>query len=112
MKIESLAKMVPQEAEPLLIELVDRIGKLRALEDDESLLVEAVVKKQRRRTRVRTYKRWTPDDDRELLARQHRRRGVASYAHELGVTETAAWSRLRHLRNLRKGKRATKQVEG
>lgn len=112
MKIETLANMIPQDGEPLLIELVDRIGKLRALDDDESRLVEAVVKKQRRRARVRTYKSWTPKEDRELLQRQHRRRGVASYAQELGVTETAAWSRLRHLRNLRKGKRGEKEVKG
>lgn len=112
MKIEALAKMIPQEGEALLIELVDRIGKMRALSDDESLLVETVVKKQCRRGQARTYKTWSAKEDRELLSRQFRRRAVAEYAITLGVTETAAWSRLRHLRNLRKSSPDRDRVEG
>lgn len=111
MNLVNLANLIPSEAEPLVLELVERLGKLRAHPDDESLLIESIVRKQRRRN-PRTYHRWSVKEDRELLSRQHLRRGVADYAHQLGITETAAWSRLRHLRNLRKGKRMADQVEG
>jgi len=98
MKIETLAKMIPQEAEPLVIELVDRIGKMRALADDESLLVETVVKKQRRRSPNFTH-RWTPKEDRELLRIQFRPRGVIEFALRIGVSEKAARRRLEKLRD-------------
>ena len=102
---------IGQEGEALVLDLVDRIGRCRALSPEESDLVAELVRRERRRGVKRVYRRWAKKEDEELWSRQFRARAVADYAKELGITGTAAWSRLRHLRNLRKGKRTPAAVE-
>src|SRR3546814_14703234 len=99
MKIEPLAKMIPQEAEPLVIELVDRIGRLRSLSDDETDLVAAIVERERRRQPRRLHQ-WSKDDNRELLRIQHRPGGIQHFADERGLTYQAAFQQISRLRTL------------
>lgn len=111
MKVESLAKMLTPEAEPIVLELLDRLGRLRAHPDDESNLVAALIRRETSRAPRRLHK-WTRDEDRELLRVQFRRRGVAELAHRIGVSESAAWSRVQALRHPHKRRVKPILVEG
>jgi hypothetical protein len=105
-------KFIPAEAEPFFMELLERLGRLRALKDDESKLTEALVRRERRRAPKRAYHKWTTRDDRELLRVQSRPRGVADLAQRIGVSDQAAWNRLQRLRNLKRGAGKASRVEG
>lgn len=98
MKVESLAAMIPADAEPIVLEILDRIGKMRALHDDESKLTAALVRREKRRLPNRNHS-WTRQEDRELLRAQYRPRGVIVLAEDIGVTEKAARRRLEKLRD-------------
>lgn len=111
MKIEPLAKMIPQEAEPLVIELVDRIGRLRSLNDDETDLVAAIIERERRR-KPRRLHQWSKDDNRELLRIQHRPGGIQRFADDRGITYKAAFQQLSRLRKVFRGEGQANGVEG
>ena len=106
----NLNSPVPAGAEGVVVELLDRIGRVRSLRDDESILLEKLVRRSQRGQR-RTHK-WTPENDRTLLRVQHRRRGVAKYAEEIGVSEGAAWFRLDSLRKKLRGGNDAAKVKG
>lgn len=108
MDLAGALNLIPAEAEPIVLELVGRIERLRALKDDESEMIEGIVRRERRRA-PRVYHTWTPQEDRKLWATRGRTTGVVALAEQMGVTEAAVRSRLRHLR---KGKRCAQQVEG
>ena len=109
----SLAMIGQEGGDALMIELLDRIGRHRALADDESQLLEKLVRRERARIRPqRTTHKWTRDEDRELLRVQYRRRGVAELAIRNGVTEAAAWSRVQALRHPHKRRVKPILVEG
>jgi hypothetical protein len=97
--IQNLAKLIPAEGEADLLELVCRIEKLRALQDDESRLVEQLVKKERRRKAVRVQRVWTHTQKTALLNASKLRGGVKKFALENGMPDRTAWHMLRHLRN-------------
>jgi hypothetical protein len=98
--------------EPVLIELLDRLGRLRVLHDDESGILETLIRRDQRKSGSRQLHRWTRDEDRELLRLQYRRRGVADYAVSIGVSERAAWQRLDKLRYPKKRLARPDLVEG
>lgn len=110
MKIDILTASITTDAEPLVLELLDRIGRARALHDDESLLVEKIVRRSTRGSR--TLHKWTAEEDRELRRIQYRRRGVAEFAQRIGVSEAAAWSRLQALRYPHKRRARPIEIEG
>lgn len=97
--IQNLAKFIPVEGEPMLLELVSRIERLRALQDDESRLVEILVRKERRRTAKRIQRTWTVTQKTELLNASKIRGGVKRFAAMHDMPERTAWHMLRHLRN-------------
>jgi hypothetical protein len=101
---------IPADAEPMVLELIARIEKMRALWDDESDVIAEIVRRERRRA-PRVYHTWTPAEDRKLWSRQWQKRGVIATAAEMGITETAARSRLRHLRKLRSVGKGGPKVE-
>lgn len=111
MNLVNLANLIPSEAEPLVLELVERLGKLRAHPDDESLLIETIVRKQRRRSPTFTHQ-WTRAEDRELLRIQHRPRGVIEFASRIGVSEKSARRRLEKLRDKGRCTRPAREIEG
>ena len=94
----------------LLLGLLDEVGRLRALNDTESQLLEMAILKEAKP--IRRLHKWTRDEDRELLRVQFRRRGVAELAHRIGVSESAAWSRVQALRHPHKRRVKPILVEG
>lgn len=106
----SLAMIGQEGGDAVLIELLDRLGRHRALADDESQLLEKLVR-QSQATKASVYHKWSREDDRTLLRVQHRPRGVANYAKEIGVSEYAAWMRLDRLRKKLRGEGNTGKVE-
>lgn len=106
----SLAMIGQEGGDALMIELLDRIGKHRALADDESQLLEKLVRGSPGQPSV--YHRWSRQEDRDLLRLQHRPRGVANYAAQIGVSEYAAWMRLDRLRKKLRGGAEAVKVEG
>ncbi len=107
----TLAMIGQEGGDALMIELLDRIGRNRALADDESQLLEKLVR-QSRTTKASVYHKWSREDDRALLRMQHRPRGVANYAKDIGVSEYAAWMRLDRLRKKLRGAGMAEKVEG
>lgn len=99
---------IGHEGEVLVLELVTRIERCRALRPEESDLVAELIRREKRRAPSHTHA-WTPKEDRELLRVQHRPRGVIIFAERIGVSEKAARRRLEKLVGLRrnKGKCAT-----
>ncbi len=98
--IQNLAKFIPVEGEPMLLELVSRIEKLRALQDDESILVERIIKRERDRSGVRIKKRiWTKTEKDNLLKASKVKGGVKKFACVHNMEERTAWHMLRNLRN-------------
>jgi len=111
MDMAGALNLIPAEAEPIVLELLGRINRLRSLKDDESRLTEGLVKREKRRQPSRTHV-WTREDDRTLRRVQHRPRGVAEFAEKIGVSESAAWSRVQVLRHPHKRRAKTPKVEG
>lgn len=95
----TLAKIIPAEGEGLLLELVGRIEKHRALSDDESRLVEALVRKEKRRADNRVIRVWTRQQKDELERMAKLRGGVKKFAAKHGMPDKVAWAMLRNLRN-------------
>lgn len=111
MKIDILTASISTDSEPLVLELLDRLGRLRAHPDDESKLIETIVRRQSRRAPTFTHQ-WKPEEDRELLRIQHRPRGVIEFAHRIGVSEKAARRRLEKLRDKGRCTRPAREIEG
>lgn len=98
--LQNLAKFIPAEGEDMLLELVGRIEKMRALLDDESILVERIIKRERDRSGIRIKKRvWTKPEKAALLKAAKLRGGVKKFALAHGIEERTAWHMLRNLRN-------------
>ena len=97
--IQNLAKVIPLEGETMLLELVGRIERLRALQDDESRLVELLIRKERRRNAKRVQRRWTPAEKTALTKAGKTRGGVKVFATSHNIPESVAWHMLRNLRN-------------
>jgi hypothetical protein len=93
-------KVIPAEGEPMLLELVCRIEKLRTLHHDESKLIECIIKRERDRAKVRVTKRvWTHTQKTALLTAAKSRGGVKKFAIDHNMPERTAWHMLRNLRN-------------
>ncbi len=88
---------VAAEGEKLVLELVERIERCRALRPEESDLVAELIRREKRRGPNRTHA-WTKAEDRELLRVQTSPRGVIRLAKKLGVSEKSARRRLEKLR--------------
>lgn len=102
-------KQLPAEAEPLILELTSRIEKLRALDDDESRLVEEAIRREKRRTwqdKGRFRHIWTATEDLLLTTKGHTSKGLERIAIEIGVSYSAAKTRRSNIMN---GKRKTQQ---
>lgn len=93
----TLDRIAQDGGEALLFEVLNRLSMARTLRDDESALLEKLVRQSQVRE-ASVYHRWTKQEDRDLLRLQHRKRGVANYAVKIGVSEYAAWMRLNRLR--------------
>lgn len=106
---------IAHEGEVLVLELVTRIERCRALRPEESDLVAELIRREKRRAPSHTHA-WTRQEDRELLRVQNRPRGVIIFAERIGVSEKAARRRLEKLLHTRRneGKCAAVpcQVEG
>ena len=88
---------VAAEGESLVLELLERIERCRALRDDESDLTAELIRREKRRAPNRSHA-WTAAEDRELIRVQARPRGVIRAAKKFGVSEKAARRRLEKLR--------------
>lgn len=97
--LHNLAKLIPADGEDMLLTLISRIERLRALHDDESRLVEELVRKERRRNAKRVQRVWTHTQKAELLKASKSRGGVKKFADAHGMPDRIAWHMLRHLRN-------------
>ncbi|MEW9855918.1 hypothetical protein [Novosphingobium sp. M1R2S20] len=82
-----------------MLSLLDEIGRHRALTDDETDIVEAIVCRGHRSTGIRT--RWTPEMDEALLEAAKVDGGIARHAQKIGVRPMSCHMRLN---KLRKGK--------
>lgn len=99
--------MAPDE---IIVALAEKLGKERALDNEESRWLEQALRREDRRNgRGRLF--WKPNEDlrlkRMFRAQVERRDGevtrkVRNVAREMGRTEQAVWSRIRFLR--RRGK--------
>lgn len=100
-----------------IIDLLGKVQKCRALDDDETAMLERTV---RRLKPKRAVWRWHADEDRkilDLMARRRRRRmppklfcrndEIRLLAIQLGRTEWAVRRRMERLRKRRNGGRAT-----
>lgn len=93
-------KAIPAEGEAMLLELVNRIERMRALRDDESILVEYIIKRERDRAKIRVTKRvWTHKQKTALLKASKARGGVKKFAFDHNMPDRVAWHMLRNLRN-------------
>lgn len=112
--ITGLARVITPAGDAMMLELLDRLGRQRALSEDESRLVEILVRRTARAAPTFTHQ-WTQAEDRELLRVQFRPRGVIIFAERIGVTEKAARRRLEKLiqrkRNQGKSQGAPQKVE-
>ena len=98
-----MGKATCTTCEPTIEKLLDTIGRLRPLNDEESDMLEAIIRRQRERDRARhgTVNRcrhvFTPAIDRAILAAitvtQKR-----SVAEEYGLTMTAIYARRNKLK--------------
>ena len=98
--------VIPVRADKLLAWLTE-VGRHRALTDEESLLVEEIVRSENDETEFQ----WTEDHDRMLLAAS-RRKGIHRLARELGVTDGAAYQRLSRVRKRQRVKVRGRKQEG
>ena len=98
--MSELSAKVPRDLIPLVVELVDRLNRQRDLRADETALL---IRMHRLTATPVSYRRWTREEDRSLLAAaKHRGRLPIAFA-QLGITTSAGYSRLRFLK--RKGGR-------
>lgn len=79
-----------------LLKWLDEIGRQRALAEDETDIVEAIVCRGHRSTGVR--QRWTPEMDEALLLAAGVEGGIARHAALIGVRPMSCHMRLHKLR--------------
>lgn len=96
------AQSVPAASAPFqvpadrLLAWLDEIGRHRALADEETDILEALVCRGHRSTGVR--QRWTPEMDAALLAAAQVDGGIARHAKEIGVRPMSCHMRLHKIR--------------
>lgn len=96
------AQSVPAASVPFqvpadrLLAWLDEIGRHRALADEETDILEALVCRGHRSSGVRT--RWTPDLDAGLLEAATVDGGIKRYADEIGVRPMSCHMRLHKIR--------------
>lgn len=88
--------MICLEPEKML-SLLNEIGSHRALTDDETDILEAIVCRGHRSTGVR--QRWTSDMDQALLTAAQVDGGIARHAKAIGVKPMSCYMRLNKLRS-------------
>ena len=96
----TIFKTLPAEAEPLVLELTGRIEKLRALDDDESRLVEEAIRREKRRTwqDKGTFRHiWTAKEDLRIKTAGHSEAKLKAIAADIGVTLDAIRGRRKRL---------------
>lgn len=98
------------EGEALVLDLVERIERCRALRPEESDLVAELVRREKRRAPNRSHA-WTAEEDRALVKAGTKPRGVIRLAKRIGVSEKAARRRLEKLRIQGKGANPAQVVE-
>ena len=76
-----------------------KIGRARALTDEESLELEKAI---RREGSAGVYKRWTLDDRRELLTAARKRGGLKEYADRTGRPYSSCQTMLRDIKRQRR----------
>ena len=97
----------PAKLEALLTE----INRHRALSDDETDLLEAIITRGHQSSNFRFH--WTPKLERELLRAYSRPSGVRAFAERHGITAHSAYQKLSKLRKGKSQKAAGKgKVEG
>jgi len=79
-----------------MLSLLNEIGRHRALTDDETDIVEAIVCRGHRSTGVR--QRWTPAKDAALLEAAKVDGGIKRYAEQIGVRPMSCHMRLNKIR--------------
>lgn len=79
-----------------LLGLLDEMNKHRSLHDSEVAVLERIITVKEKGAR-RTF-RWTIRADQALLRASGTHCGVKRFAERKGITEQAAWSRLKKLR--------------
>lgn len=84
------------------MDLLDKIGRLRALDDDESALLERIVRRQCERERRsgninRRTVPWTPEAD-ALVLQSASAADIAHIAHITGASRSAVYMRRFRLR--------------
>lgn len=91
---------IPPEAEQVVLTLLERLERARALEPDESHLLAGLINRQCRRARrvapLKPY--WTHRDDALLLRLARRRGGVKAVSERTGRSTAAVRARLLRLR--------------
>ena len=80
----------------LLMRLLDEIGRTRALQDEETDLIEILVNRGHRSTGGNF--RWTPKLERELMRASYRRGAIRDFAEKHGMSGDAAYTRLKKIR--------------
>lgn len=93
--IAATSTAIPVPADKLL-RWLDEIGRQRALADDETDILEALVCRGHRSSGVRT--RWTPQLDAGLLDAATVDGGIKRYAEEIGVRPMSCHMRLHKIR--------------
>lgn len=79
-----------------LMRLLDDVGRTRALHDEETDLVEMIVERGHRKKGCNF--RWTPNLERDLIRASYRRGAIRQFAAKHGMSEDAAYTRLKRLR--------------
>lgn len=79
-----------------MLSLLNEIGRHRALTDDETDIVEAIVCRGHKSTGVK--QRWTPDMDEALLEAAKVDGGIARHAQSIGVRPMSCHMRLNKIR--------------
>ncbi len=79
-----------------LLTIIDEINRSRSLNDNEVAIVERLVSVKSGRERKSF--RWTIRKEQALLRMSGTHCGVKRFAERHGITEQAAWSRLKKLR--------------
>lgn len=101
---------IEADGEALVLNLVERIERCRALRPEESDLVAELIRREKRRAPNRSHA-WTAEEDKALLRAGAKPRGVIRLAKRIGVSEKAARRRLEKLRIQGKGAKPARVVE-
>lgn len=97
----------------LAFRLLDETSRHRALQDDETDLLEALITRGHKSTGIRI--RWTPSLDRALWKVSYRKGAIRQFARDNGISENACYNRLVKLRKrkaAREGKSTTRKDNG